>query len=215
MAGWKCKKKKIRSKQLFFPSFFPFLFSISSRRPFKPHPSIQSHLAPPPRMSDDVCARATQRLLIFCRNVPAKPAPDWDAEKKSFRSLAEVMEVDLWLYPSRPHLLRPAPPGDDGLPTAAVSSPEDDAVRRSPTRQHHFILMRASAERPPRTGQSQSASHSRGDAVAVAVAAAAAARPWSFSPSPADSSTSAPRFRIPPCRRVPLARKPQLSRPAC
>lgn len=108
------------------------------------------------------------------------------------------MEVDLWLYPSRPHLLRPAPPGDDGLPTAAVSSPEDDAVRRSPTRQHHFILMRASAERPPRTGQSQSASHSRGDAVAVAAAAAAAARPWSFSPSPADSSTSAPRFQIPP-----------------
>lgn len=126
------------------------------------------------------------------------------------------MEVDLWLYPSRPHLLRPAPPGDDGLPTAAVSSPEDDAVRRSPTRQHHFILMRASAERPPRTGQSQSASHSRGDAdtVAVAAAAAAAARPWSFSPSPADSSTSAPRFQIPPCRRVPLARKLRADLPA-
>lgn len=106
------------------------------------------------------------------------------------------MEVDLWLYPSRPHLLHPAPPGDDGLPTAAVSSPEDDAVRRSPTRQHHFISMWASAEQPPRTGQSQSASHSRGDAVAVAVAAAA--RPWSFSPSPANSSTSAARFQIPP-----------------
>lgn len=82
VAGWKCKKKKNRSKQLFFPSFFPFLFSISSRRPFKPHPSVHSHLAPPPRMSDDVCARATQRLLIFCRNIPAKPAPDWDAEKR-------------------------------------------------------------------------------------------------------------------------------------
>ncbi|MEQ2237383.1 hypothetical protein ILYODFUR_022576 [Ilyodon furcidens] len=74
---------------------------------------------------------------------------------------------------------------------------QDDAVRCSPTRQHHLILMSASTKRPHRTKPISITCHGDGPT----------AWPRSFSPLQAYSSTSAtPIPEFSPC-------KPQLNQP--